>query len=458
MALLTHVLACLFGMGSWVTICGLWVELPLIVPQVPEGWYLPSYLSVLIQVANVGPLFVTLMHRFRPGKLSEVSVVYFIVSFGFIASLLLGFFWKETLEVQGIERSVPLLLLTFFISVVDCTSSVTFLPFMMRLRPEYLTTYYVGEGLSGLVPAVVALIQGVGVMQCVNGTLYSNRNETMQLQGKNVSEEPVDHLIPHYLPANFSAEAFFFFLAAMMLVCLVAFLLLNHLPSVTRERLNHRTRRNVSRASEEKNKRNLEQKPMMKSISLNGVKKSISSSTRFGSGTYSWAQVVYIFFILAWANALTNSVLPSIQSYSCLPYGNQAYHWSATMASVANPLACFIAMFYSQRSLVLMGLLTAFGSVFGVYIMGMAVLSPCPFLVDHVAGVVLIVVAWTCFVLTLSYVKVMVAVILRDEGHSALLWCGAVVQLGSMLGAVIMFPLVNIYSLFSSGDPCNTTC
>uniref|UniRef100_A0A671MD40 Riboflavin transporter n=1 Tax=Sinocyclocheilus anshuiensis TaxID=1608454 RepID=A0A671MD40_9TELE len=74
-SILTHVLAGLFGMGSWVTICGLWVELPLIVPQVPEGWYLPSYISVIVQLANIGPLFVTLMHRFRPGMLNETVLV-----------------------------------------------------------------------------------------------------------------------------------------------------------------------------------------------------------------------------------------------------------------------------------------------------------------------------------------------------------------------------------------------
>ncbi len=32
MSLFTHVLACLFGIGSWVAINGMWVELPLIVP------------------------------------------------------------------------------------------------------------------------------------------------------------------------------------------------------------------------------------------------------------------------------------------------------------------------------------------------------------------------------------------------------------------------------------------
>lgn len=68
------------------------------------------------------------------------------------------------------------------------------------------------------------------------------------------------------------------------------------------------------------------------------------------------------------------------------------------------------------------------------------------------------VLAWVLFVLILSYVKVIIGVILRDEGHSALVWCGAVVQLGSLLGAVTMFPVVSVYSFFSSGDPCNTKC
>lgn len=66
--------------------------------------------------------------------------------------------------------------------------------------------------------------------------------------------------------------------------------------------------------------------------------------------------------------------------------------------------------------------------------------------------------AWFFFIFVLSYVKVIVAVILRDEGHSALVWCGAVVQLGSMLGAVTMFPLVNVFEFFISGDPCNNNC
>lgn len=334
MSLLTHMLAVLFGMGSWVSINGLWVELPLIVPQVPEGWYLPSYLSVLIQMANFGPLFVTLMHRLRPGALNETAVIYVIITVGAMASFLLAFFWKETVLVAGVPRSLALLLLTFFLAAVDCTSSVTFLPFMMRLQPQYLTTYFIGEGVSGLLPALAALIQGVGLVRCINST-----------QSLNHSINASSHLQAQYKPSNFSAEVFFFFLSTMMLVCLVAFLLLNYHPAVAREHPAPRYT-NGNKENSQRRRKWAEQRPMMDPFRQQNHK----SRSSFGSGSYSWMQVVYIFVVLAWVNALSNTVLPSVQSYSCLPYGNGAYHLSATLAAVSNPLACFIAMFVCIRS------------------------------------------------------------------------------------------------------------
>jgi riboflavin transporter 2 len=170
MAFLLHLLVCVFGMGSWVAINGLWVELPLLVVELPEGWYLPSYLTVVIQLANIGPLLVTLLHRFRPGCLSEVPVIFFILAVGTIACVLFAFLWNVTSWVMGSQHSIAFIILTFLLALVDCTSSVTFLPFMSRLPTYYLTTFFVGEGFSGLLPALVALIQGSGITTCVNVT------------------------------------------------------------------------------------------------------------------------------------------------------------------------------------------------------------------------------------------------------------------------------------------------
>uniref|UniRef100_A0A8C6XZ72 Riboflavin transporter n=1 Tax=Naja naja TaxID=35670 RepID=A0A8C6XZ72_NAJNA len=76
MGLVVHLLVCLLGTGSWVAINGVWVELPLIVPHLPEGWLLPTYLTVIIQLANLGPLAFTLAHCFLRGRADEVGVIY----------------------------------------------------------------------------------------------------------------------------------------------------------------------------------------------------------------------------------------------------------------------------------------------------------------------------------------------------------------------------------------------
>uniref|UniRef100_A0A8C2WJP8 Riboflavin transporter n=1 Tax=Cyclopterus lumpus TaxID=8103 RepID=A0A8C2WJP8_CYCLU len=429
MAVLVHMLACAFGLGSWVAVNGLWVELPLIVNTLPEGWELPSYLTVIIQLANLGPLLVTLMHKLYPGRLKEHVVIYCILSIGVLSCLLLAFFWDRTTIVAGASRSTAFLIITFFLSLVDCTSSVTFLPFMMQLPAKYITTYFIGEGLSGFIPGIVALAQSVGIAKCVNSS--------------------------QYLPPNFSTEVFFVLLAVMMCISLAAFVALNRLPrtfELSTENLVPDTVASVCSGLENPGAE----------IDGEGVKcqrdGAVQSKPLLARPQLSVSQLTLIYCMVLWVNCATNGLLPSVQTYSCKSYGNLAYHLSAALASVANPVACTIAMFFQNRSVVFLGLLTALGTGFGSYNMAMAAMSPCPLLQGSVAGEMIIVLSWLFFTGTLSYVKVMVGVILRDRSHSALVWCGAAAQMGSLVGSVTMFPLINVYQLFKSGDFCNTHC
>ncbi|XP_074537640.1 solute carrier family 52, riboflavin transporter, member 3-A [Halichoeres trimaculatus] len=444
MALLIHLLACAFGLGSWVAVNGLWVELPLIVNKLPEGWDLPSFLTVIIQLANLGPLLVTLMHKLCPGYLKERVVIYCILSIGVVACILLAFFWDKTTVVAGAPRSTAFFIITFFLALVDCTSSVTFLPFMMQLPAKYITTFFIGEGLSGFIPGVVALAQGVGIAKCVNSSSPGNHTggDTWTIHTE-------------YLPPNFSPEVFFFFLAAMMCVSMAAFIALNRIPRTFELSTEHLVPDTVASVSSGLDNPGAEKD----GEDVKGQGEGEAQSRPLLAGPrHSVYQLTFIYFLVVWINSATNGLLPSVQTFSCMPYGNLAYHLSAALSSVANPLACTIAMFLQNRSLVFLGVLTALGTGFGSYNMAMAAMSPCPLLHGSMAGEIIIVLSWLFFTGTLTYVKVMVGVILRDRSHNALVWCGAAAQMGSLVGSVTMFPLVNVYQLFRSGDFCNTKC
>ena len=145
----------LFAISSWIDINGLWVEIPLLVNELPESWNLPSYIIVIIQLANIGPLIYTILVKLWPERIKEWPFVYVIIAIGALSCLALVFFWDSTSYINGQEHSTGLLSLTFFLSLVDCTSSVVYLPYMAIFKPQYMTAFYIGEGLSGLIPGLV---------------------------------------------------------------------------------------------------------------------------------------------------------------------------------------------------------------------------------------------------------------------------------------------------------------
>ncbi|XP_072169295.1 solute carrier family 52, riboflavin transporter, member 3-A-like [Diadema setosum] len=452
-------LVVLFGTGSWVAINGLWVELPLLVSLgIPEGYNLASYLVIIIQIANVGPLLFTLASYFAKDRHLEVPTIYIILPIGVAACLLLVFFWDVTTYWKTIEatRSTALLCLAFFVSIVDCSSSVTFTPFMARFKSSYLTWYFIGEGFSALLPSLVAIGQGVDNTVCVANQTYINATS-----GQNCTQ-----WVSKTLPAKFPPEDFFWFLFAMMLTSFVSFVLLNFLPIARREYSAEALTKSVSSASS-KSSALSESHSMTESGKYmveddTKTEEATSQSSKdpmIPKHTKALSHFVYLFLLLGFVNALSNGVLPSIQSYSCGAYSFNAYLLAATLGNVANPVACFIVMLFPQRSLLLVGVTAFCGTIMGGYCLATAALSPTPPLQDQLSGTVLVVLAWILVTGLFSYTKATIGWILRNEPNNRklLIWFGAVTQIGSLIGACIMFPMVNVLNLFVGyyGSPCD---
>lgn len=294
------------------------------------GWNLPAYLSVLIAFGNLGPVAVTVSHHCAPGRLNERLLIHCIQALAVVASVFLALFWSHKVPIAGTDRSLVFLLLTFVLSLVCCTSNVTFLPFMFRYPPEYIRTFFIGQGFSALFPCVVALGQGVGQLECV--TVNATANATVNATVK-----------PEYLQENFPAQDFFVFLCVMLTVSLLSFWALSRRQTSTQEDV--LAQECVGAGTERKGE---ESHP----LHHGGAAASDQQTTgeeQPRTLTFWTRRNISLLSLLAISNALTNGVLPSVQSFTCLPYGTMTFHLSVVLGNIANPLACFVAMFLVLR-------------------------------------------------------------------------------------------------------------
>jgi len=439
---LVDLLAILFGISSWISINGLWVELPMLVNKLPEYWSLPSYLSIIVQIANIGPIIYGLLRNcLRTPPPQHISVIT-LLSIGCLASLALVLTWDLTStfnfinddgEDDSLSMSTGLFLSVFFLALVDCTSSVLFLPYMGIFKQKYLNSYLIGEGMSGFIPSLAALAQGVsGNPECSNGTIIHVEDQ-----------------------ARFSTTGFFIFLMVMMSLSLIAFILLHYLPYTKSERVgtspsssaNFSDALEVAHQDERANDSDDSSDQSVHSDDSNESNDHRDDKQLNIQPQNSRFDIYQLLMIQCLVCCLSNGALPSIQSYSCLPYGNTVYHLAVTLNAMANPMMAFLAFFLpcSRKSVVY--ILTALSCGLAGFIIATALNSP-EMIGSLSVGGSMVVLTWVATGAMFSYVKVCVAGMCRNSGY--LFSCGVVTQVGSAVGALVMFILVNVVNLFKS--------
>lgn len=116
-------------------------------------------------IANVGPLIIALIrHIIGQSSAYEVPSICVIYIVGITVPIILSLTWFKQVFILGASRSLYLLVLGFFLALVNCTSSVTYLPFVNRFDPKWLNIYFAGESLSSLLPAMLGLLQVRGTL------------------------------------------------------------------------------------------------------------------------------------------------------------------------------------------------------------------------------------------------------------------------------------------------------
>lgn len=473
----TFILVALFGSSSWMGTNSVWMQLPLLTSELPEHWNLPSYLAGVVQIACIVPLIYTILHKgVKSFTIPTAPLIIALLSLACCCQLGLSFFWNNYSDVFGAARSWPLYTLLFGLAIVNAMSNVLFMPFMAQFHPAYLNAYFVGMGLSSLMPSLLSLAQGTSKFKC---------------DAAGVAER---------FPPNFSVSIFFFIIFTFTCIALAAFIILYRSGAHTHAQKSQNSARkevphegtplrkpeSSSETDDEKpidlhetgapaidaivseldeTYRENDQEPHSTEQSdqaqTNENERSsiIHDTEPLQPVDYiTGVKFAFLLFTTALVNAQMNGIITSVQSYAALPYSQATYHFAVTLSNVVSPLSSFLPFFISVRSIPVLAVLTACSSAMTAFIVYLAALSPSLIFDSVTIGSALSIGGSLIAAGLHSYLRVVFASLLR-EGHqseSRLFWCGVFIQIGSFIGSAVMFPLVNIAHLFTSAPQCRT--
>lgn len=222
---------------------------------------------------------------------------------------------------------------------------------MGRFLKQYIITYVMGVGIAGFISSILALGQGSG----------STSDECVPSNSTESGFEPIQ------LPPNFSVRIFFLVHFGLYLLSAAAFVMLANV-KVFRSEYAHVAIKDGNDYTFKKDDQETSsvQRENLKLISRNSYR--------------------YLMALTGVLSIICNSVLPSIQSFSTLPYSTATHHYSAIFSLMANPIADIIRLFTPERTVKGITCLVGVLAIPATYIFVIALMSPTPPLLGHFMG------------------------------------------------------------------------
>ena len=398
---ITYLLLTLVFLSSWTDINGIYAELPQIILTQPERWKLGAHLALITNLGNVAPLILVLIKCFyRKRSLNPVPINYIVIFIGMISCFLLIFFWSHTTIIAHERRSTALLILAFFLSLLDCTSSISFADYLHRFRKEFTNTLFLGESLTSILPSLLAMAQGNGQIHCVQTINATNSSE------------------PIYEPARFSVSIYFLCLFILLTISFISFVILQW-TSVTRN-----TNSIVSNSDNELDK------PL--------------------------TRMTYVLLTIGciYASIVLFGMLLSISTYVLMPYGHRIFY----LGTILSPWMCtFVWLIGTIKPLLskrYLSILLLLGSLTFAFELFVSFRSPCPPWINTIYGSIVILVIWLSTYIFFGYPRLVIANYVRLHSSNGMFWFGVHVQFGALIGSIIAYLLIDTFALFRERLPC----
>jgi len=410
---ITYLLLTLVVLSSWTDINGIYAELPQIILTQPEGWKLGAYLALITNLGNIAPLALVLIKcLYRKRTINPVPINYIVIFIGMLSCFLLIFFWSYTTIIGNEKRSTALLILAFFLSLLDCTSSISFADYIQRFRKEFTSTMFLGESLTSILPSLLAIVQGNGQLRCIQSTNGTNTTEAI------------------YETARFSVSIYFLCLFILLTISFISFVLLQW-TSIAQN-----TRQIIPETSLE---------------TTNTIDKSEQSLTT--------SSYILLSLGCTYTSSILFGMILSISTFVLMPYGHRIFYLGTILSPWMFTLVWILGMIKPLLSKRYLLILIILGSITFAFDLFVSFKSPCPPWVDTTKGSVLILIVWLSTYVLLGYPRLVIANYVRIHSPNGMFWYGVNVQLGALIGSIVAYLLVETFSLFRERIPCEQiTC
>jgi hypothetical protein len=279
----------------------------------------------------------------------------------------------------------------------------------------------------------MALIQGASSVNC------PAKNQTINIS--------LDYSAPtvQYL---FSVEVFFAAITCIMVVATVAFAVAHYKfgTPADNELTDDSNSRSHHDATEEASGRNTRFEVVVENTEMLLAQNS----------TQCECEAQYVLLLLtASSSFLMNGFMPSLQTFSVLPYGQTTYYVTVCLYALTQPIASFLAFYWTLKRLRNCIALCVISWLCAAFLVALALMSPNPLLHDNVGGSIMSCSVWVIMTAAISYLRPNLAMLVSQKmSKSGLFWCGVVTQLGAFAGAILSFVVVNVLQLFQSANLC----
>ncbi|CAF1143492.1 unnamed protein product [Adineta steineri] len=444
---IVYILVILFGLGTWTNLAGVWIQLPIITPILPESWHLPAKLTLIINSANIFPIlivFASLVFKFNTSSF-EVPVNFVLLCTSILFAIAFAFLWDKTADLFGTKQSVYLMGLCFITAITDCLSSTTFIPFLHRYEPIYLNAYFTGEALTALLPAMIGITQGIGKSDCV---LFGNETNGTLIE-------------VHHQP-QYSVQTYFLLLSFLPLSALVAFTILQFMKTGRSKIKSKPVKSEHKQSSIFILMDNIEDIDVIQNTiaTINNIEDKLKKPKKKPNQLkkFLMSEPGIFLFIVFQCSAMLYGVCQGLTTFSLNAYSVTTFHYTIITSQFAYPVMTLVAAFIPEVSSKIIYSLYAISTGLFVYIFLTAKLSPCPPLVNQIFGHLIIFFVWILMNLTCSYIRILMGNYFRKNlGHRGLICFGIATQLGALIGATTNFALTNTFELFKERNICDKT-